>query len=237
MKLHEYYERTADRMEAWKDRAFDPGFAPCRELIDAALPYLRVGGRILDIGCQGGHQLALVSHNYDEAFGLDIARYDAIWKTWPQTKFIVHDVDASPLPFPDEYFDCILCTNVLEHIVDVFGLVGELSRTLKPGGTCLLAVPNITFYRHFKSLLRGRVPRTGADEVPFTEKQGWDGQHLHYFTHREVDWLLNRVGIQVTTTLRVGRYPKLKGLCPQFLCYGVEVIGTRHGARKEAKSS
>ena len=30
MKLHDYYENTADREEAWKDQAFDHGFAPCK---------------------------------------------------------------------------------------------------------------------------------------------------------------------------------------------------------------
>ena len=231
MKLHEYYEKTSDRMEAWKDQAFDPGFAPCKQMIDVARPFLKTGGRVLDVGCQGGHQLALIADNYEEAYGLDVARYDEIWKTIPRAKFIVHDVDTSPLPFPDEHFDCILCMNVLEHVFDVFGLVREVSRTLKPGGTCLLAVPNIAFFRHPLNLIRGRVPRTGANELLFSEKQGWDGQHLHYFTHREVAWLLNRVGIQVTSILRAGRYPKLKALCPQFLCSGVDVIGTRYGRR------
>jgi SAM-dependent methyltransferase len=231
MKLHQYYEKTADRMEAWKDQAFDSGFAPCKQMIDVARPFLKTGGKVLDVGCQGGHQLALIADNYAEAYGLDLARYDELWKTFPSVRFMVHDVDAAPLPFPDGHFDCILCTSVLEHVVDVFGLVAELSRTLKPGGTCLLAVPNVAFFRHFLNLLRGRVPRTGANEVPFTEKQGWDGQHLHYFTHREVAWLFNRVGVQVTSVLRVGRYPRLKALCPRFLCSGVDVIGERYGSR------
>jgi SAM-dependent methyltransferase len=228
MELHEYYEKTADRMEAWKDQAFDPRFAPCKQMIDVARPFLKTGGRVLDVGCQGGHQLALIADNYDEAYGVDVARYDDVWKTIPRVKFIVHDVDTSPLPFPDEHFDCILCTNVLEHVFDVFGLARELARTLKHGGTCLLAVPNVAFFRHLVNLVYGRVPRTGANEIPFTEKQGWDGQHLHYFTHRELEWLLGTVGIRDHRTLYVGRYPWLKRLCPRLLCGTVDTIGTKH---------
>ena len=224
MKLDEYYEKTADRMEAWKDRAFDPGFAPCRPVIDAARPFLKAGERVLDIGCQGGHQLALIADNYDEAYGLDVARYDEIWKTIPRANFIVHDVDTSPPPFPDEYFNCILCTNVLEHVFDVFGLVREISRVLKPSGNCLLSVPNIAFYRHILEIGRGRVPRTGATEFPFDEKQGWDGQHLHYFTHRELGWLLGRSGLEVGRNLYVGKLPWLKSLCPPLLCDGIGLI-------------
>jgi SAM-dependent methyltransferase len=231
MKLHEYYGNTADRMEAWKDQALDPGFAPCRDLIDLARPFLKTGGRVLDIGCQGGHQLALIAGGYEEAHGLDVARYDEIWATVPRAKFVVGDVDSSPLPYPDEYFDCILCTMVLEHVFDVFGLARELARTLACGGTCLLAVPNIAFFRHIISLLRGRVPRTGANEIPFSEKQGWDGQHLHYYTHREVAWLLNRNGIEITATLFPGKLPALKSLCPRLLSSSIVVVGTKLRAK------
>jgi len=227
MKLHEYYEKIDDRMEGWRDQAFDPGFAPCKQSMDVARPFLSTGGRVLDIGCQGGHQLALIADNYDEVYGLDIARYDDIWKTIPRVNFIVHDVDTSPLPFPDGYFDCILCMNVLEHVFDVFGLVRELARTLKCGGTCLLSVPNIAFFRSIVSLLRDRVPRTGANEFPFSEKQGWDGQHLHYYTHREVAWLLNRNGIEISATVFAGKLPMLKAICPRLLSSGIEVIGTK----------
>ena len=139
----------------------------------------------------------------------------------------MHDVDTAGLPFPNHHFDCTLCTHVLEHVYDVFGLVNELSRTLKPGGTLLLAVPNIAFVRHIISLLRDRVPRTGANEIPFSEQQGWDGQHLHYFTRREVVWLLNKYNINVDKTLNVGKWQMLKTVLPRLLCSGIVVIGTK----------
>src|SRR6266566_7448247 len=138
MKLSDYYRRINDRSEAWVDRAFESGFAPCKEVIEAARSCLKTGGRVLDIGCQGGHQVALIRSNYSEAFGIDIAAYDRLWASMPSTNFIVHDVDAAPLPFPDGYFSCILCMNVLEHVFDVFGLTREISRTLEVGGTCLI---------------------------------------------------------------------------------------------------
>ena len=227
MRLSDYYENTADRMEAWKDHALEPGFAPSKQIIDSARPFLKTGGRVLDIGCQGGHQLALIAQDYEEVYGLDIAPHDEIWATIPQTKFLVHDVDSSPLPFPDEYFDCILCTMVLEHVFDVFGLVREIARIMKRGGTCLLAVPNIAFFKHILSLIRDRVPRTGANEVPFSVKQGWDGQHLHYFTHTEVGWLLDQNGIEVTATVFPGKLPAVKAMCPRLLSFGIEIVGTK----------
>ncbi|MEO1440422.1 MAG: glycosyltransferase [Chloroflexota bacterium] len=46
--------------------------------------------------------------------------------------------DAHALPFPDDYFGVILCTEVLEHCIDPQQAINEFYRVLKPGGTLLL---------------------------------------------------------------------------------------------------
>lgn len=46
--------------------------------------------------------------------------------------------DAENLPFKDGEFECILCTEVLEHIQNTARAVGEMRRVLKPGGTLIL---------------------------------------------------------------------------------------------------
>ena len=45
------------------------------------------------------------------------------------------------LPFKDQAFDCILCSEVLEHIPDDERAMAELSRVLKPASWLLLSVP------------------------------------------------------------------------------------------------
>src|SRR4051812_43870975 len=125
MNPEDYYSNTLSRSADWADQAAEPGFAPLKIVIQTAKPYLATGGRVLDIGCQGGHQLALLSDEFEELIGVDIAPYDDMWKLFPQARFVVHDVDAPPLPFPDGYFQSVLCTNLLEHVFDVFGAVRE----------------------------------------------------------------------------------------------------------------
>jgi len=227
MRAEDYYRNTVDRSSDWADQAAEPGFAPVGAVIRAALPSLAKGGRVLDIGCQGGHQLALLREHFDEAVGLDVAPYEEMWALFPDIDFIVHDVDAASIPYPDGHFDCIIATNVLEHVFDVYGFVREVHRLLRPGGTCVISVPNIAEIRRVMSLARGKVPVTGGNQYPFTDEQGWDGQHLHYFTPSALTHLLAEEGLEVTDTLVIGKLPRLKRLWLAGLSSSIDVVAVR----------
>lgn len=49
--------------------------------------------------------------------------------------------DATMLPFADDTFDCVVTSEVLEHIQNDVGAIAELVRVLKPGGTLGVTVP------------------------------------------------------------------------------------------------
>ncbi|MHB1089527.1 MAG: class I SAM-dependent methyltransferase [Ilumatobacteraceae bacterium] len=49
--------------------------------------------------------------------------------------------DATCLPFRDSSFNCIITSEVLEHIHDDVRALSELSRVLQPGGTLAATVP------------------------------------------------------------------------------------------------
>ncbi len=50
--------------------------------------------------------------------------------------------DALRLPFPDDTFDRIICSEVFEHIPDDVGAMAELTRVLRPGGVLAATVPS-----------------------------------------------------------------------------------------------
>ena len=50
-------------------------------------------------------------------------------------------MDITDIQFPDNSFDAILCSHVLEHVRDDGRAMRELRRILKPGGWALLQVP------------------------------------------------------------------------------------------------
>jgi SAM-dependent methyltransferase len=49
--------------------------------------------------------------------------------------------DARDIPFPSDYFDALICLDVLEHIQEDDRVVSEIQRVLKPGGKFLISVP------------------------------------------------------------------------------------------------
>jgi len=56
---------------------------------------------------------------------------------------IIHNLNKLPLPFTDNYFDYILCIDVLEHI-NYFPLMNELYRILKKNGILRIKIPHFT---------------------------------------------------------------------------------------------
>lgn len=60
-------------------------------------------------------------------------------------------VDIQDIPYEDNYFDLIYCSNVLEHVPDDKKAMKELYRVLKPNGMALILVPinGITYERPY----------------------------------------------------------------------------------------
>jgi ubiquinone/menaquinone biosynthesis C-methylase UbiE len=100
--------------------------------------------------------------------GVDLSRKmlgQAVRRTAPwnnQITFIWQD--ASHLPFPDATFDAVACMEALEFMPDPLGVLTELVRVLRPGGTLLTSnrigpdarfMPGRTFSSHeFEAHLR-----------------------------------------------------------------------------------
>ncbi len=69
------------------------------------------------------------------------------------------NLEQTPLPVPDETFDHVLCTEVIEHMeVDPMFMLSEINRVLRPGGTLVLTTPNAVSSRAISKMLRGVEP-------------------------------------------------------------------------------
>ena len=114
---------------------------------------LRPGHVFLDAGAGFGRHAFEAARRGATVYALDWAQ-DEVLATRNMFSLMVdsHEVpavtvggalrgDATRLPFADDTFDCVVTSEVLEHIQDDVSAISELHRVLKPGGTLGVTVP------------------------------------------------------------------------------------------------
>jgi len=91
--------------------------------------------------------------------------------------------DGTGLPFGDDTFDVIVCSEVMEHIPDDSAAAAELARVLKPGGLLAVTVP---------TFLPERICWALSDEyhAPFVP-----GGHVRIFTQVELENRFTTAGL------------------------------------------
>ena len=114
---------------------------------------IKPGYRVLDISCGSGrHTCAAFRFKNVLAIGADLNPVELVEAKdrlqfqeklgessggrWGLTR-----TDVSALPFEDNFFDLVICAEVLEHIADDRQAVGEIIRVLKPGHNLAVSVP------------------------------------------------------------------------------------------------
>lgn len=116
-------------------------FLARRDLLLRIIKKYPLNTKILDIGCSSGQLLLeLKKIGYQNIYGLDISP-EAITIAKNNGLNNVYHGNANKINFPDNYFNIIIASDILEHLNDDMAAMQEWSRLLKPGGIILLAVP------------------------------------------------------------------------------------------------
>ena len=92
---------------------------------------------ILDLGCGSGIYFNLFKQYARDIDGIDVAEQSVVLCKEKGYR-VVKLADAVALPFPDESFDCVFTSEVLEHVEDHVMMLKEINRVLKPNGILLL---------------------------------------------------------------------------------------------------
>jgi len=94
-------------------------------------------GPVLDVGCGSSHIIGALPKG---SVALDVL----INKLRFARRFRTPRVRGSglALPFADESFPCVLCSQVIEHVPMVPSMIDELCRVLRPGGRLVLGTPD-----------------------------------------------------------------------------------------------
>lgn len=175
------------------------------------------GERILDMGCGAGrHAFELYRRGANVvAFDMDADELAGVEKMFGAMRLegevpeagAAETVrgDALDLPFPDDHFDKIIASEVLEHIPDDMRAMKELLRVLKPGGQLAATVPTWLPERICWALSEAYHTAPGGHVRIYTRAEleaklkatGFrvDGHHHAHGLHAPYWWIKCAVGV------------------------------------------
>lgn len=116
-------------------------------LLEKSIPSGMILDRVIEVGAGSGHHYSYVKHEHskyvmtdssDEMLSVACERYNGLVNTG---KLVIEKQDATKLTYPDESFDRLIATHVLEHISNPVAVLREWNRVVKKGGLLSIVLP------------------------------------------------------------------------------------------------
>ena len=143
----------------------------------AAYQNYMLHGRVLDLGCGDGRYFRLIWPLVENVVGIELDRRVAQLAAQSGTYLEVHVTPAHQIPERDGSFDHVFANCSLEHMDHLDGVLDEIRRCLKPGGTLLCSVVTDRFVEW--SLLPMLLNEAGfGDAAAALQKKFIDYHHL-----------------------------------------------------------
>ena len=144
--------------------------------------------RILDAGCGS----SVIIQSLNNAIGMDFL--------FPKLRFLrrygipLAQGSAAALPFKDDSFDCVISSEVIEHVPYDDALFTEMRRVLKEDGTLILGTPDYATlgWRIIEPIYGLLIPG------------GYHDEHITHYTQSTLTDILQRHGFEVEQTAYVG---------------------------------
>jgi len=169
-------------------------------LLKKTMPFIKTGRDILDIGAGAGMFVKLALEKGLNAKGIEPSTYlanHAISRGLPV-------INTSCPDFPDNSFDAVYMTDVIEHIADPLPLLRTYCKLLKPGGAIFISTPNVS---SFLSRLMG--------------KRWWCYRYAHigYYDKKTLNLISEKAGFKLKRRLTVRWYFKAEYAYERFVQY------------------
>jgi ubiquinone/menaquinone biosynthesis C-methylase UbiE len=164
--------------------------------------------KVLEVGCGAGHILEQIKKG--ELYGIDISDIQIQRaKKRLGDKVILSKAPGEKIPYDDKFFHKILCSEVVEHVLDPREVLKEISRVMKDDGILSLSIPNEDVINSTKKFLK----KTGLIKLIDSKKdtEGWelaakdnlDEWHLHSFSLK----LAEKFSSGIFKTTKIAKIP------------------------------
>lgn len=156
------------------------------------LPFVPASAqRILEIGCGEGEFAGnLKAERPVHITGIEPFSEAARVADGRMDRVLSVTVDEGLVALQAKKFDCIVCNDVLEHLVDPWDTLRRLRPLIARGGTLVASLPNMRYMPVLKQLvLHG--------DWQYTESGVMDRTHLRFFTQKSMRALFEESGYGV----------------------------------------
>lgn len=156
---------------------------------------LPAGGRILDIGCYPPHMFRVLEERGYEVWGV-ASKHEPV-----KDKNVVSlNLETEKFPFKDQFFDLILFSEVIEHlIVDPHLYLPKFKKLLKKEGVFLITTPNAAHLKNRMKLLLGKSPSFSLQQL-YETRPSDDSlyyRHNREFTGLELQQIIKDCGFKI----------------------------------------
>lgn len=167
----------------------------------------RLKGRMLDFGCGAKPYRSLFT--VDEYIGIDYENEGHSHKNEQIDVFY----DGKHIPFPDEHFDAVLCTEVIEHVFNLEEVLKELNRVTRKDAKLLFTCPFVwnehevpyDFARYTRFAIESLFERNGFEIVEFRKSGNF----------------ITTIGQMVCLYAQESIYPVMKKIAPLRWLYKI----------------
>ncbi len=172
----------------------------------------RLYQRILIVGCGSGKDLSITTRKV-VAIDISSVAIREVKKEFPHNAYSV--ADACDLPFASNLFDCIVCSEVIEHVTDSEKLLFEFQRVLCEKGTLVITAPN--WYSSYG------VARKLAEFITRRPVTSGNQPIDNWYTRAKLRKQLNRY-FEIEEIRGIWYYPPIgrgKYMVPSFIVYPI----------------
>jgi 2-polyprenyl-3-methyl-5-hydroxy-6-metoxy-1,4-benzoquinol methylase len=173
--------------------------------------------RILELGCGSGQLLEPFCMN-NECYGVDISSEQLKIAKEKGYEIFIQDLEIANFPFTEDFFDIVVSSEVIEHLVNTEHFMNEINRGLRKKGLLLMSFPNVSQPISWLMTIFLDLPPLYCARIY--------SPHVRDFTVKLMEKLLKIKGFTVTQIEGTYVYP-YRNMLSRFLARKIPRLGEK----------
>jgi 2-polyprenyl-3-methyl-5-hydroxy-6-metoxy-1,4-benzoquinol methylase len=145
----------------------------------------------LDVGCSTGEFSSQIKIKYNaNVWGIELNDDAAKVAKSKVDHILIGDVNLLIDELPNDFFDCVACNDILEHLYDPWNVLKKLSPKLNHDGIIISSIPNFIFLPSLLKIVFNK-------EWDYQNEGTLDFTHIRFFTKKSIIKLFNSAGFEI----------------------------------------